>query len=435
MPEQLKVSRIHIRNILGIEDLDVRPGALTIVEGANGVGKTSVLEAIKSLIGGGHDATLIRNGAKSGQVVMELSDGVTVTKSIRESGSSVSVIHPEHGELRSPQGYINKLVDALGYNPVAFLVAEPKKRIEYLLESMPLRIQPEEIKEALGAAVEDVPEIWWEPSKDHALPVIDRIRTAAYDARTGINREAKGKRATAEQLRASLPESGLQAEPGAANALRETAAELRAEMLRRQRDIESDRDAKIEEVKRRAQMEIDQLRTVATEALNTVREEIAPRLEQLAAEAAAADERLRASAQAENTRRILDEQQADAEQLEVRSGRLTDALERLDELKLSLSSRLAIPGASIDDGQLLVDGIPFDRLNTAKQVQVAMQIAAARAKASGLPLVCVDGLERLDAKTFEAFRAKAPKSGLQLVVTRVGDGDLTVTPIPAEVAA
>ncbi|HLL52630.1 MAG TPA: ATP-binding protein [Myxococcaceae bacterium] len=61
-------------------------------------------------------------------------------------------------------------------------------------------------------------------------------------------------------------------------------------------------------------------------------------------------------------------------------------------------------------------------------------VAQLRAREASLPLVCVDGLELLDAETFDVFRRKAPAAGLQLVVTRVGAGDLTVTPIPAEVA-
>ena len=62
----MKIASIHIENVLGIEELDINPGAVTRITGANATGKSSTIEAIKSAVKGGHDATLIRQGAEHG---------------------------------------------------------------------------------------------------------------------------------------------------------------------------------------------------------------------------------------------------------------------------------------------------------------------------------------------------------------------------------
>ncbi len=84
----------------------------------------------------------------------------------------------------------------------------------------------------------------------------------------------------------------------------------------------------------------------------------------------------------------------------------------------------------IRGGEVYKGGIPFDRLNRAEQVKLAIRVAQLRA--GELKLVCVDGLEVLDAQTFAAFAENAPRAGLQFVVTRVAPGPLSVATAEAE---
>ena len=52
MTEQpLRVARIRISDILGIEEMDYDAGQFNLVEARNGQGKSSFLEAMKSIIG------------------------------------------------------------------------------------------------------------------------------------------------------------------------------------------------------------------------------------------------------------------------------------------------------------------------------------------------------------------------------------------------
>jgi len=67
----MRVSKPEIKNLLGIEQLEIAPGSVTVISGKNASGKTSVLESIKAALGGGHDGTLLRKGAKEGEIFLE----------------------------------------------------------------------------------------------------------------------------------------------------------------------------------------------------------------------------------------------------------------------------------------------------------------------------------------------------------------------------
>ena len=128
---------------------------------------------------------------------------------------------------------------------------------------------------------------------------------------------------------------------------------------------------------------------------------------------------------AASTKEFIGKMEAEADALKEQSVKLTAALSQLEALKTGLLDTLPIPGLSLQDGDIYLDGIPFDRVNTARKVQVAIEVAKLRAGELGL--IACDGLELLDAKTFEAFKKAAAKSKVQFVISRVAEGPLTVS--------
>ena len=56
--KKLKVISIQIRDILGCREMAMEPGKVTVISGSNGSGKTSAIEAFKSIIGGGNLANI-----------------------------------------------------------------------------------------------------------------------------------------------------------------------------------------------------------------------------------------------------------------------------------------------------------------------------------------------------------------------------------------
>jgi len=49
----MKITRLYISNVLGVEELEIAPGNITTISGKNGAGKSSTLKAVQNILGGG----------------------------------------------------------------------------------------------------------------------------------------------------------------------------------------------------------------------------------------------------------------------------------------------------------------------------------------------------------------------------------------------
>ena len=473
-----RISSITVENVLGIERLEVRPGTVTVVSGRNGAGKTSFLEAIRSLMRGGHDASLLRRGAARGLVRFVREDGVELTKKITAERSPLDVRIPGAGKVSQGQAVVDSMVDELAIDPLALITAKPRDRAKFALDLIDVELPDEAIAEATGYPVPKF--------RGSALERIAIAREVLYDERTAVNRVAKENRSTVSRLRETLPSAeeevpdlaALRAERAAlASSLAEVENAAPAERVRCENAAANKRAESVEAIKTNAQAELDAIREDAAERIRAIererdaalervkdraREEAEKRAneERLAVEGAAegerialeaaesafgsripaldkaitqAEERAKALAWDEKTREILADAQAAAEKAEASSKALSAAIERLDALKVSLLARLPIPGLDARAEDLFLDGIPFERLNTAKQIEISVRLAALRAGNSGL--VVVDHGEALDSASRSALKSAADACGIQLLVAVVSDGPLTVETLPTEAKA
>ncbi|MFM2091063.1 MAG: Bordetella phage vB BbrM [Planctomycetota bacterium] len=434
------IARIKIHNILGIDHLEVEAGRLTEFVGANGTGKTSALEAIRNALKGGHDATLLRAGQTQGEAVLVLDDGTEIVKRVTPTKSETVVTGPDGRKQAKPAAALDALRDLLSVNPVEFLRAPKKDRVDVLLSSMPLQWDPAKVKEAVAPLAVDVP-------TSHPLVAIEAVRRVVYDERTGTQRAAREKRATVKQLADTIPPTMPTASDTAALldqiAALDVAKDRELERIRAKLDgIRADHEAKVAGIRDEFDAKIRELtaaRDAAVEAerisFNDIRSKAdtqrlrttSKHLEDtgaLRAQLAAAEEATKAAARVEATRKTVADMTAACEDLEAQAEGQTAALERLDAYKSQLLATLPIPGLTVQDGEVYRNGIPFDRLNTAQQIEIAVEVA--RLRAGRLGVICVDGMEALDPERYAEFGRQVLASGLQVFVTRADAGEFQV---------
>lgn len=433
--DTMKIHKIAIRNILGIEALEFSPGAITRITGGNGQGKTSVLEALKSICKGGYDATLLRHGQTKGEIVLDLDDGLTISKRITQKGAYLAVT--KDGEtVAKPADFLGGLWDSLSANPVEFMTSSKRKRIDWLLE----QLDPEPIIDQLRSITQqDTGDL----DGANALTAMDRARKSIFDERTEINRTAKQASETAEVLARDLPpDSGdVAAELATASGESEKARgayaqaglEIREAARKELESAERDREAELD----RLRLEMDKVRQTYQEHADKVHEMTQVQLTELTElhtpiiraasdEVARLQEAQRTADEAAGRRKLLAQNQLAATDAKTQAEALSAKLDKIDALKKTVLASLPIPGVEVIDGDIHKDGVPFERLNTATQWAVA--IAIAKMRAGKLPLICADGLEALDDANFAAFAKMAEASGLYFVVTDRGNGPLTVDP-------
>jgi exonuclease SbcC len=121
---------------------------------------------------------------------------------------------------------------------------------------------------------------------------------------------------------------------------------------------------------------------------------------------------------------LLNQFVIEKQEMAAKSESLTEQLNILENIKSQMLAKLPIDGLEIIDGQIYRHGVIFDRLNTAQQMDIAIEVAKLRAGEIGV--VCVDGLERFDNDTYELFKNKMMESNLQLFVTKVDNGELEI---------
>lgn len=417
----MNVSRLKLSNILGIEELDLNMGKYTEISGKNGSGKTSILEGLKSVLKGGNDATLLRNGETKGEIVIILDDGTQIFKTITQKTNKVEIYDKNGAKFAKPQSVISELADLLSVNPITFLTSAKKDRTKALLEVLPLELPMGKLNDAMRNSNLILPNI-----EGHPLEVIQEFRDTVYSERTGVNRLLKEKEGTLSQLQESLVEVDFDADALTAriNEIEDKRIEMAAKREQFMARVTELKETELEA----ARINFENLKT---EILNKFASKTADivdnyneKYEPLNEELIQLRTRLETAGGVKKTKELIKQYTAEKTELSDSSLSLSDIIEKLDAIKLGMLKNLPIQGLEVIDGEIYLDSIPFDRLNTAKQVQIAVEVAKLRA--GELKLICVDGLEKLDSEAYATFKEESIKSGLQLLVTKVTDTELLI---------
>ena len=478
----MKIVRLTIKNFLGIKEADIAPGKITVLAGKNGQGKTSVLKAIEALFKGA-PLSVVHQGTERAELVADMED-IKVTRIFTHKATSVAVKNKDGFTRTAPQGFLDGLLGNFAFNPLAFLLADPKARRGILLKAMDVTATKEAIEKDAG---EPVPL----PESGPALEMYAETHKFFYSRRTEVNRRMKAKQAAAGEVLKKLPEGYKPPEDTEARA-KETrdligAAESKMAVLEEQKkaaeraaktrdrirgeqkevaaridarapiiegitftdadaknaiDMVADLEAKLEVARknrdhvtgeRQRRMKLQEADEIdaglikknadALEALpgafnDGILAEASTLLVTLLAQA-------EAIAEDQARQRIWNEAEvlvAEAVAAAGQAEKLTALVERFGEelpAKALHEAKLPIDGLAIDGDQVTVGKIPIDQLSTEEQIRITLSIA--RALAKELPLICVDGVERLDEDHFAEFTKQAGSDGFQYFVTRVGE--------------
>lgn len=164
----MKIIKLKSENIKKIKAIEIEPKSHLIkISGANGQGKTSVLDSITMALGG---AALIpeqpiRHGEKKAKIEVMLGEKtveLVVTRSFTEKTSTLTIEDPDGKIFKSPQKLLDGIVGKLSFDPLALLALESKKLND-------------ELKKIIGVNTD----------------VIDGEIRNAYDERTAINKKIK----------------------------------------------------------------------------------------------------------------------------------------------------------------------------------------------------------------------------------------------------
>lgn len=457
MSQDLRVKEIEITNFEQIENLTIKPGAVTIISGKNDSGKTSALNAVRSIFDLGHDPAFVRHGAEKAIVKMTLSDDSTLTNTITVKGMTLVVRNAEGAILPKPATLAKSMAEGVSYDVMKFIRMAKRDRAGYLEKLMPMTVTAPEILKRIENKAFAPKVAKFLTAQEYDLSALDGLRKTCFDDRSLANKDIKRLDGTIDTLRKSLP-ANWKADDDLSGEVLKAEMEL-SEKTAALRAIEAARDAEVVEFDKAgardlAQIdkweseEIDKIRVQAKDkrvevedarksarnvvfhgsdsAIETAQAAINEATAALGAirQQAKDVDRLRSTA-ADMERHVKERRDAQTE-IDI----LEACMEAIDRAKAARLKETPIPGLSVSGGEVFYlkpgddEAINFDLHNQQTQMELAIKMGMLGSK--DLPIVVFDGFESFDEEHRRSLIERLGKSDFQVLAGRVTDSPLEV---------
>lgn len=394
----MRLIELRAENFKRLKAVCIRPdGALVQITGRNAQGKSSVLDALWSLLGGKDAAPKkpIRDGADSSTLYADLGE-LRVRRKFTAAGSSLIVETAEGLRYQSPQAVLDTLVGKLTFDPLAF-------------SRMSEADQAQTLRQIAG----------YDPTE------IDKERARIFDERTVVNRNMKKFQSQLDGMPAvDAPDtevsiSALAKEHAAAVAKKRAHDQMRENLAR----IADDGKTARTDVQRleqelaaaRERLESAQAAYRAQKAMVDALKD--PDVDAITANMEAAETTNAAVARKrERAAKVVEYEQRKAE-----SERLTAALDELDAKKATAlaAAKFPVDGLSIDGNVVIFNGVPLTQSSSAEQIRVGLAIGAALNPK--LRVVLVRDGSLLDADGLRLIAEWAESNDMQVLLERVAE--------------
>ena len=383
----MRIICLQAENVKRLKAIRINPDkTLVKIEGRNGQGKSSVLDAIGAALGGGKNKLdmPVRKGEKRARIKIDLGD-LVVERKWNASGHTQLVVTTAEGvPVSSPQAILDKLMSDLTFDPLAFVRMKPKE-------------QSETLKKLAGLDFTE----------------LDAEREVLYAQRTAANKEYKAAEAQVDTQFYPVPKSkelvnlgelvASQAKITQANRIYDDA---KREVVYHESEIRACL-RKIDDFKKRMEISEQHIKNHVPHDASGFADEIK------AAEKNNAD-----IAGYQKHKELI---QA-AEKRKTESEELSDKIEKIDDVKSVMLQKAKFPldGLGIDTIHgVTLNGIPFSQASSSDQLRTGVAIGLAENKRAKIMLIHEGSF--LDDESLIALHKIAEEFDAQCFVERVAD--------------
>ena len=467
----MKTTKIKIKNLFGITETEL-DGRSVDITGANGVGKTSVIDAFRYALTNKSDRNIIvRKGEKEGEIIVETDTGLIIDRKKRTEQADYKSVKENGREVMAPENFLKQLFTQLQLDPVAFTLMDEKSKNRAILDLIEFDWDLNFIRDKFG----EIPS--WVNYEQNILEVLNDMQSENgewFKDRQNINRDIRNKAAFIEDIAKDIPAS-YQADKweeydiGAAYKKLEQIKEHNSR-IERAKLFRSSYDSKLRKLEADKMIEI----SANEKSIASEREDLLSSIERMKAEIRAAEDKLsglsakfedkKAVAEskfqeskakldadmnvadeyidkqpidctelqaeinnAEAMKRHLNEyrrmktMQAELEQLKAQSDEYTRKIEIARTLPGEILETATIPieGFTVQNGIPLIHGLPVANLSEGEQLSLCVDVAIS--KPNGLQMILIDGTEKLSSENREKLYNKCRDKGIQFIATRTTD--------------
>ena len=467
----MRTTKIKIRNLFGITEteLDGRSVELT---GTNGVGKTSVIDALRyALTNKSERNIIVKQGEKEGEILIETDTGLSIDRKKRTEQADYKSVKENGKEIMAPENFLRQLFTPLQLDPVAFTLMDEKSKNRAILDLIEFDWDLNYINEKFG----EIPS--WVNYEQNILEVLSDMQSENgqwFKERQNVNRDMRNKQAFIEDIAKDIP-ANYQAEKwetydiGAAYKKLEQMKEHNSR-IERAKLFRSNYDSKLRKLEADKMIEI----SAAEKAIATERETLIADIERMKAQIKASEDKLAGLSgtledkkelaeshyneaktkldadmsiaddyinkepydctelqaevnTAEDMKRHLNEysrmktMQAELEELKAQSDEYTRKIELARTLPgvILETAKIPIEGFTVQNGIPLINGLPVANLSEGEQLSLCVDVAIS--KPNGLQVILIDGTEKLSSENREKLYSKCHEKGIQFIATRTTD--------------
>lgn len=382
-----KIIRLSATNYKRLKAVEISPdGHIVQINGKNGAGKSSVLDAITAALGGVNKRDTpkpIRDGEENAEIVLETNE-LIVTRRFTKSGSTLVVQERDGDKVPRGQAKLNDLLGKLSLDPFAFTMLAEKDQLEQLIGLVDLPFDPQELEQQ---------------------------RKKLYEERTEIGRQEKA-------IGTITVDKDLPADERSASEL--IASINQAHDYNRQINQARQASMEIQDRIERLENELSAARQELSQALNVAHKDeidVSEREAQLAN-----IEETNAKIRANNAAK---DKQHEKELLRVQYDQRTEQIDALDKAKADglAQAEMPVAGLGFDEHGVTFEGIPFKQTNTASQIRVSF--AMAMALNPKLRVIRIAEGSLLDDDNMKLVADMAAAHDFQVWIESVGTGDGT----------
>jgi len=417
----------HFKRLTAVHiEPDTTAGVIRIT-GANEAGKTSVLDAIAAALGGKKLVPVepIHSGAEAATLTVNIGD-LTIKRRITAGGTDrLEVTNAEGASFKKPQDILNNLIGALSFNPSSFLDAKGADQAAMLMKTIVLPVD----WEAFGAATDKAPP---DTSKvTDPLAYMDAIKKEFYEKRTTANVRARDLLGQIKSEAALIPEGMETVERvEIADILKDRAG---AEAVIAAKDTQEDVVKGLGEDMSSTQSEIAALkftinaaqeRYIGLDKLHKAEHDKLVKMRHSLPDLSEFDKRITDAEtinRAADTRKRVSDITAQRVAAEDAANLLTATMAEIDRIKLAAltACEMPVPGLTIEDGALRINGTLLDQCSHAQRLKLAISIGMALNPKLRVLLV-KDG-EKFDTASWAVVTESATQNDFQIWVEQMDE--------------